>query len=111
MNTDVVDQTASAEKVPPAPYVQIISDKLAAAGHSNPTGWQNFLHPDAFITNDVSIQRFLINRCLSFLIGRVESENTMDVRYCLINDGEVERWVELLDQTVIPCMVRLNLPL
>ena len=111
MNTDNVEQNASAD-VPAqaAPYVQRITELLTAAGHPNPSGWQNLLHPDAFVVTDGDIQRFLINRTLRLVIARAP-ENTMDARFCCVDNGDLEDWLRLVQEQVIPCTVRHNLPL
>lgn len=93
----------------PSPFVDKLTAALQAAGHPNPEGWKNLLESDAYITNDDDIQRFLINRALRLVLCQAPV-STMDERYCLVDQGPVERWFELVEKSVVPCMVTHNLP-
>ena len=88
----------------------VITDLLIKAGHPRPNDWTRGLHPDANIVQDLNIQRFLINRQLRLLLGNCNETNTLDARYCLIDNGEIHRWQELVGQMVIPLLVQYNLP-
>jgi hypothetical protein len=90
--------------------VKLVSDMLSDAGHPRPTDWERML--DKRIHNETSFetQRFLVNKCLSTILGLVTTENTIDARYCLINTGEFKDWLRLFKQGVLPTLVRLNLP-
>lgn len=103
-------QPETVENVQPSPYVGRITELLAAAGHPNPEAWKAHLHSDAYITNDDSIQRFLINRALRLSLADCPKP-TMDERYCLVDTGPMERWAQLIEQKVVPCLVEHNLPL
>ena len=90
--------------------VNIVNSLLEEAGHPNPKAWQKYLHTDAFVTGDLGVQRFLVNRCFRLILGNVSSENTMDARYCLVDTGEIKDWARLFKTGVVPTLVRLNLP-
>jgi len=90
--------------------VDAVTNMLADAGHMRSRDWLRFLNPDAFNTTDMNIQRFLINRAIRLIVGDVDCENTMDVRYCLVDTGHIKDWLRLYKSEVIPCMVKLNLP-
>lgn len=109
MNTNNVDHENPETPVVPSPYVEKVTEALAAAGHSNPDGWKVYLESDALITNNDDVQRFLINRALRLALSQA-SVSTMDERYCLVDTGDVPRWFELVQQKVVPCMVQHSLP-
>lgn len=92
----------------PSPYIDQLTAALAAAGHPNPENWKQYLHPDAYQTNDDNIQRFLINRALHMALPQAP-RSTMDERYCLVETGSMERWMELLKEKVVPTMVEFGL--
>lgn len=95
----------------PTNLVQAITDILAKIGHPRPTDWTRGLHPDATITSDIGIQRFLINRCFRMILGEVTTESTMDTRYCLVESGDIGDWLRLFETGIAPTVVRLCLPI
>lgn len=104
----------SAADVPAAVELEInlidyITTRLGECGHPNPSGWQNGLHPDAFMPPDFSTQRFLVNRQLRQLIGMVP-DNTTQIRFCLVESGSCEDWLRLFEQMVLPCMMKHSIP-
>lgn len=93
----------------PAPRLtEIISDLLRKHNHPNPTQWALYVHKDAHESEDVNIQRFLINRYWREVIG-MYPENTLSVRECLIDTGHIEDWIRLFETGVIPCILRNTL--
>jgi len=89
----------------------LITNLLAAAGHTRPTAWQLFSHPDVF-DDDINqdLQRFLINRAWRQILGNFTEFNTIDIRFCLVDQGDLQRWLELFENQVIPCVVQNDLP-
>lgn len=85
--------------------VEVISELLVKHGHPYPRDWEHYVHRDAFISPDVGIQRFLINRYWRELLGLLP-ENTLQVRQCLIDQGPIDDWLRLFEQGVIPCVMR-----
>ena len=83
-----------------------VTGAFVEAGHPHPEAWKGYLNPVAMATQDLSVQRFLINRALRLIIGLVTSENTMDVRFCLVDNGEFRDWVRLFRTEVLPCLMR-----
>lgn len=100
----------SAASAQPQRLTDQISDILQRAGHPRATEWLNGVHPDA-LRDDVNpdVQRFLINRYWRLQLGSLPI-NTLDERYCLVDTGEIARWLELFEQKVAPCIVTHNLP-
>jgi len=94
----------------PTNLVHALTTLLTAAGHPRPDDWTRGLHEDANLTPDTSIQRFLINRNLRLILGECKTENTIDVRYCLVDSGDIKEWVRLMETMIVPCLVRNNLP-
>lgn len=110
MNTHTVDNDAPIATMS-FNYVEKITAALAAAGHMRPNDWTRNLHPDVYsdtVTDDA--KRFLVNRALRLIIADVQNECTLNVRYCMVDQGALPRWFELIEATVIPCLVRHNLP-
>ncbi len=89
--------------------VDQISELLGKHGYPFPRDWHNFVHQDAFISQDQGIQRFLINRYWRDVIG-LYNESTLDVRQCLIDHGSIDDWLRLFEQGVIPCIIRNTQP-
>jgi hypothetical protein len=85
-----------------------ITTMLSIAAHPNPTLWTARLEADAYnMDRPLEVRQYLINRALRLILG--QGVNTMDVRYCLI-EGTTDRWLELVQQMVVPCLVEQNLP-
>lgn len=89
--------------------VHEVNQLMQEAGHPQPLAWQAYLNPDALSSTDLSIQRFLINRAFRLIINLVTNENTMDVRFCLVDNGEFLDWVRLFKVEVLPCIMRNQL--
>ncbi|EKD22595.1 MAG: hypothetical protein ACD_84C00039G0002 [uncultured bacterium] len=88
-----------------------ITEILARLGHQNPNAWQVALHPDAYRPDIITdVKRFLINRCFRLILGEVTTENTMDTRFCLVDQGPISEWLKLFEEGIAPTVVRLNLP-
>ncbi len=85
--------------------VELISELLVKHGHPAPKEWEQYVHQDAFISPDLGIQRFLINRFWREFIGLMP-ENTFQIRQCLIDQGPIDDWLRLFEQGVIPCVMR-----
>ena len=91
--------------------VTAITDLLAKSGHPRPTNWQVGLNPDALITSDQNIQRFLINRQWRLILSNAPNVNTMDQRYCLVDQGDIKDWYRLFEVEVLPCILNNQLAL
>lgn len=89
--------------------VKQITGILRAAGHPRPTDWEAKVHPDAHVVCDPLIQRFLINRYWRETIGALDFD-TMNVRYCLVQEGPTDDWLRLFNQGVVKCIVDNQLP-
>jgi hypothetical protein len=90
--------------------VEAVTELLRDAGHPNPTAWQRGLPAAAFDKEfDFNYRRTFVNRKLIEVMGMAD-ENTMDARLCLVDTGLLSVWLLLIKQSVVPIMVRLNLP-
>ena len=97
--------------------IPLVTNVLIKLNHNRPNDWVLGLHPDAksFMKNDftpavLDIQRFLINRHLRYILGTCTAENTMDARYCLVDKGDLDNWLRLIETGVAPTLVKHNLP-
>lgn len=113
MNTHTVEDQispsdAANEVVTP---IEAVTALLIAGGHPNPQLWLQELHPDAFATNNDSIQRFLINRYWRMQLQKLD-ENTIDARFCLVDEAHVKTvdWLRVFKEGVLPCILSHQLP-
>lgn len=106
MSTEVV---AAAPEVPAVNLIEYVTSRLAESGHPNPQGWEAGLHQDAYNPPDFPTQRFLVNRQLRQLVGRVP-DNTTQIRFCLVDTGTSDDWLRLFEQMVLPCMMKHSIP-
>lgn len=97
----VVDNTPKLE----ANLAEYVTERLSANGHPRPDNWQGGLHPDALVTTDFSIHRFLVNRQLRLVLGNLDT-NTTQERFCLVDGGTPDDWKRLFDDKILPCMVK-----
>lgn len=105
--------TSSAGSVQTPLLADKITEILEKHGHPRPRDWLHGLaavHVDAVTpTTPQDVQRFLINRYWRLQIGSVQ-ENSLDVRYCLVDTGKIEHWLRLFDADVAKWIVAHNLP-
>lgn len=105
LNTTPIPQPAKLENL-----VFWVTDLLVKNNHPYPEGWYAYLNPDAFVTTDTTIQRFLINRAWRLMMSCIIEQDTMDIRYCLVDNGEDSDWARLFETEVLPCILKYNLP-
>lgn len=99
-----------ADVVGPLDLVGSITNMMVQAGHPRPDAWMRLLDPKAHDLNlDDNYRRFLINRVLRMALADAP-ELTLDIRYCLVDTGDYDRWFALIASEVIPCMVTNDLP-
>lgn len=89
--------------------VEVVTAMLFSAGHPQPQAWLQGLHPDAINSNNPEVQRFLINRYWRGQIAQVPG-NTLDIRYCLVDQGQYTDWIRLFKNGVLPCIMDNQLP-
>ena len=92
------------QSTPLSPVDQIVA-LLIKHNYPNPHDWVHQLHPDTFTTEDENLQRFFINRYWRELIGTFPG-NTMEVRFNLVDSGQLHDWLRLFEQGVIPCLLQ-----
>ncbi len=114
MNTINIAQDKTLLKQFPDPEqidpVLAVTFLLAQAGHLNPNAWQKDLHPDAFDPNlEPAKKRFLVNRVWRLTLGMLE-EDTINARYCLVDQGSIFDWLSLFKQMVVPIAIKHQLP-
>lgn len=85
-----------------------VNNALSEAGHPNPAAWHSYVQSDVFGNADPFVQRFLINRAFRLILAEAQ-ENTMNVRFCLVDNGELIDWLRLFKDQVIPCVQRNSL--
>lgn len=106
MTTDTLD-----ENITDLP--KEISTLLAKAGVVTPEGWKSTLKPEALTSDDVDVQRFLINRTWRQILCSGPAsimDDTRDARSALI-DTPVRPvdYLRFFEELVIPCALKHNL--
>jgi hypothetical protein len=87
-----------------------VSAALQKRGHARPHDWEAYLDPAVHQTTDLSQQRFFINRAWRQIIGTVKDEPTMDQRYCLIDDGNIDDWLKIFNAGLVSWITQRALP-
>lgn len=62
---------------------------------------REYFESQGVVNKKPNVQRFYLNKYFT-LVLLVYPDNTMDQRYCLINDGTVEDWLDLFRRKVLP---------
>ena len=94
----------------PDDQVGYITNRLQVLGHPRPNDWTRYLAPEASNMPDKNYQRFLINRALRHVLGNCTTTNTMDARYCVIDQCNFRDWSKSFNEGVGPVLVKLCLP-
>lgn len=107
MNTQ---KTRKAQEELELPLHQHITAVLSNGGHTRPGDWLHHL-PQEVQNNavDPEQQRFHINQFWRRQLGNCQ-EDTMDARFCLVDQGSYRDWLSLFEAKVAPCIIRNNLP-
>jgi hypothetical protein len=116
MTHDVDNVSAEAEHAQTTDnLVTYVTALLAEKNHPNPSAWLQYLQPGVDALTDLDYQRFAINRAWRVIFGKLhelKGVNTMDVRYCLVDQkGSVEDWKRLFEMGVLPCIIEHSAPL
>ncbi len=56
------------------------------------------------------IQRFILNKYWTLQILNIDNVDSIDVRYCLVNDGDIDKWIDLFNKKVVPFIIEHDLP-
>ncbi len=84
---------------------------LRDMGHPNPEAWTDGLDQRAYDqTRGPEERRYHVNNQWRQIIGLVEHEDTTRARYCLVDKGPLDVWLVLFKQSVLPVVLRNNLP-
>ncbi len=67
--------------------------------------WKALLSPNAVGCTDIGLQRFLINRRWREILGCMGID-TIDARFCLVDQGYISDWLRLFKDGVIPCLLK-----
>jgi hypothetical protein len=109
-------ESAAAESAVPENLVAWVNALLAEKGHPAPQAWMRLLKPGIDGLPD-SYQAFEINRAwrtaLAETIGTnlLTTEESMNVRYALIDRCPIENWKQAFTAGALPCILRHQLPI
>lgn len=111
-------QDSQATETPvPENLVAFVTNTLTEQGHPNPTGWLRLLQPGVETLTDPDYQAFAINRAWRQALGEtigqnvLSSEESMNVRYALIDKCPIEDWKNAFKTGALPCILKHQLPL
>lgn len=116
-NNDTIQEeainTEESAPVVKVDFISMVTEAMREGSHPNPEGWTQGLSETVVaqisLTDDARYARFIINERFRIVLGEIQlcgAGNTMDERYCLIEDGSVESWIKLYKQKIIPCLVK-----
>lgn len=90
--------------------IQDVTNALAAAGHPNPSAWEDDLRstcPEAFNKESSGTwRRVMVNRCLHLIIAEAGGERPQAFRYLLVDQGTHAEWLTLIQDNVAPFLAR-----
>ncbi len=96
----------SVDKHDPTDLVAEVTLLLAKHGHPSPEAWKVLLPPVVFSV-DIMQQRFLINRTWTRILGAgIGAVETIDARFCLVDQGPISDWLRLFESGVVPCILK-----
>jgi hypothetical protein len=89
-------------------FLDIITARLAEAGHPNPTEWLSGSELQSSKGMAPSYQRFYINRYWRRRIGSVQ-QDTQAIRFLLVDSGDNEQWIGIFSTVIVPFIVENKL--
>lgn len=94
--------------------IALVTQLLAEEGHPSPSAWLAYVSPEANDPNlPNNVKRAYVNRAWRTIFGRYQMDsgiNTEHPRYCLVDSGELNVWLVLFYQSVVPAIVEHKLP-
>jgi hypothetical protein len=114
---DVTETGISEQPQAPENMVEWMIDTLAEKGHPEPRAWLRLLRPGIDALPDPDYQAFEINRAwraaFAETVGKdvMTTEESMDVRYAIIDKCPIENWKQAFVEGALPCILRHQLPL
>ncbi len=88
---------------------QVVVDSFIKSGIGNkvPLIEAYFVKYD-LLDKKPEVQRFYLNRYFNLELMKA-TVDSMDQRYCLINDGTIEDWIRLYKTKILPFLLQYNL--
>lgn len=69
----------------------------------------SFIEQNRIADKKPQVQRFYLNRFI-FMQLLMAPIDTMDSRYCLVNDGDIADWIYLFNKKILPIFIECGLP-
>lgn len=84
-----------------------LREAFIQAGMPDPSGVFELIDEAYLSQFPMSYQRYMLNRNLNSVINAIRDEqgdplDARDIRYCMVNDGPLQTWQDLISSTVIP---------
>lgn len=92
--------------------VAIVREDLISSGLANhlPTAYDNSRFIQEAVGKDSNVQRFLLNRYWTQQLMSAK-QVSIEERYCLIPNGDVQDWLRLFRSKVLPFIIQNDLPI
>lgn len=88
--------------------VQEITKMMEEGGHPAPYNWQANAIIEQALLAAPKLQRFLINRFWRTRLGNC-AQSTMTERFCLIEDGSIDEYLQVFRTGVLPTVIEMAL--
>lgn len=103
---EVQDYTGQSTQVQPMELVNVVTALFAEANHPNPGTWATFMQPGSWNYTDDKVQRFAINTALRLILANCTKFNTIETRFCIVDEASITDWKRLIKSNVIPFFVK-----
>jgi hypothetical protein len=94
--------------------ISTVCQLLSEEGHPHADGWLTYLGNDVVLSNATNQQkRVLVNNAWRRIFGDYQISsgiNTEHPRYCLVDNCELNVWIVLFYQSVVPAIIDHKLP-
>ena len=110
--TETVDAKDVTPSQPEENLADVVTNLLASGGHPAPDAWKSHLHPDCY-TGGFEVQRTTINNAWSHHLGLLASRtgtDTFNERYCLLDQGTRDQWIQNFTSGVLHTALKHTLP-
>lgn len=91
--------------------IAIVREDLVSSGLANhlPAAYDNSRFIQEAVGKDSNVQRFLLNRYWTQQLMSAK-QVSIEERYCLIPNGDVQDWLRLFRSKVLPFIIQNDLP-
>ena len=103
---EVQDYNGQSTEVQPMELVNVVTAFFVEANHPNPGTWATFMQPGSWNYTDDKIQRFAINTALRLILANCTKFNTIETRFCIVDEASINDWKRLIKSNVVPFFIK-----